>query len=228
MEIAGLQKTSLIDYPNNISCIVFTQGCNFRCPYCHNPSLITAEEDNFLPLKEFWNFLEERRNLIDGVTITGGEPTLQSDLIQFIKKIREMDLKIKLDTNGTRPETLKELFQLDLINYLAMDIKAPLNKYAKIVGDVDIEKIKKSINLILNLDINYEFRTTVVPTLHQKDDLMEIGKTIKGCKNYYIQNFRPINTLNPELEKLTPFPPSKLKEFKEIVSEYVNKVEIRN
>ncbi len=230
MKIAGLQKTTLIDYPDHIATIIFTQGCNFQCGYCHNPTLITnsIEEDPYLPEEEFWNFLNQRKNLIDAVVITGGEPTLQQDLTEFIQKIKSYDLKVKLDTNGTQAELLKNLIQENLIDYIAMDIKAPLGEYPKIVGECNTEEIKKSIKLIKESNLDYEFRTTVVPTLHSLEDMKEIAKLITGAKEYFIQNFRPVNTFNSKLLDLSPFPPQKLEEFKDIVKPYVKKVKIRN
>ncbi|TDX52468.1 anaerobic ribonucleoside-triphosphate reductase activating protein [Orenia marismortui] len=230
MKIAGVQRTSLIDYPEHIATIVFTQGCNYRCPYCHNSSLIpcSKENKNFIPLEEFWSFIDSRKNLIDGVSITGGEPTLQADLINFIKEVKAKGLKVKLDTNGSNPSILKRLIKENLIDYIAMDIKSSLDNYSEITGDCDIGKIKESINLIKNSAIDYEFRTTVVPTLHTEKDFESIGKVITGAKQYYIQNFRPVNTLDQEFLEIKGFPDTKLEEFRNIIMKYVKEVFIRN
>ncbi|OCL25466.1 anaerobic ribonucleoside-triphosphate reductase activating protein [Orenia metallireducens] len=230
MKIAGLQRTSLIDYPEHIATVVFTQGCNYRCPYCHNSSLIdnSFQESSYLTLEDFWSFIKKRKKLIDGVSITGGEPTLQTGLIDFIRELKAKGLKVKLDTNGSNPDILTELIEENLLDYIAMDIKSSLKKYSKVTGQCDLDKVKKSIDLIKNSNIDYEFRTTVVPTLHTEEEFEDIGKLISGAKLYFIQNFRPINTLDEKLKELSSFPPDKLNRFKEIVSPYVAKVEIRN
>ncbi|WP_018247993.1 anaerobic ribonucleoside-triphosphate reductase activating protein [Orenia marismortui] len=230
MKISGLQRTSLIDYPEHITTIVFTQGCNYKCPYCHNPSLIanSSPDESYLPLKDFWQFIDKRKELIDAVTITGGEPTLQKGLIDFIKDIKKNGLKIKLDSNGSNFKTLKRIIEANLVDYIAMDVKAPLDKHSKITKNLNTKEISKSINLIKDSTIDYEFRTTVVPSIHSKLDIKEIGKLISGAKRYYIQNFRPINTLDKKLKGVTPFPPAKLEEFKDIILPYVQEVQIRN
>ncbi|PRX35526.1 pyruvate formate lyase activating enzyme [Orenia metallireducens] len=230
MKIAGLQRTSLIDYPEHIATVVFTQGCNYKCPYCHNASLIanSSERSSYLSLEDLWNFIEKRKKLIDGISITGGEPTLQPGLIDFIKEIKATGLKVKLDTNGSNPDILAELLAANLLDYIAMDIKSSLQSYSAVVGECNLDKVKKSIELIKSSKIDYEFRTTVVPTLHTEQDFKDIGELIAGAERYYIQNFRPINTLDKGLEELSSFPPDKLNKFKEIVSPYVVKVGIRN
>lgn len=232
MKIAGLQKTSLIDYPNFIVSIIFTQGCNFNCPYCHNSSLIPRvnDEASYMPPDYLFNFLNKRKGLIDGVSITGGEPTLQADLIDLVKKIKDLDLKIKIDTNGTNPMIINKLIREELIDYIAMDIKAPLEKYPIVAGIKSnklITKIKESITLIMKSNIDYEFRTTVVPGLIEEKDFEKIGKLIKGAKIYYIQNFRNNNTLGPTYREKSSFPPSILKKFKDIIKAYVREVKIR-
>jgi len=191
MKIGGFQKFSLIDYPSKISAIIFTQGCNFRCPYCHNPELVdpklftyTLDEDSIL------TFLRKRVGKLEGVVITGGEPLLQHDLIEFIERVKEMGYLVKLDTNGSYPEILERLLAKNLIDYIAMDIKAPLEKYHDVVQtDVCTEKIMESITIILNSNIDYEFRTTVVKDLLTEDDLICIAKLIRGAKRYVLQKF---------------------------------------
>jgi len=191
MKIAGVQKFSLIDYPGKISAIIFTQGCNFRCRYCHNPELVdpklftdTLDEDLIL------SFLSKRFGKLDGVVITGGEPLLQHYLIEFVEKVKEMGYLVKLDTNGSYPEVLERLLTKNLIDYIAMDIKSPLEKYRNVVRrDVCTKKIKESITIILNSNIDYEFRTTIVKDILTKEDLIRIAKLIRGAKRYVLQEF---------------------------------------
>ena len=174
MFIGGLQKVTLIDYPGKIACTVFCLGCNFRCGFCYNKELVLPEKTKSqikIPEKEFFNFLKGRKNLLQGVTVSGGEPTIYEDLPDFIKKIKKLDYFVKLDTNGSNPEMLKDLIEKKLIDYVAMDIKAPLinTKYTQITGIKGIlNKVKKSIKIIKNSGLDYEFRTTIVPTFHTK------------------------------------------------------------
>ncbi len=204
MQISGLNKISLIDYPGKISAIVFTNGCNFRCSFCHNPKLIAKIADNNSKFKnyfeknleQFWNYINQKPRLIEAVVITGGEPTLQTGLIDFIKEIKKQDLLVKLDTNGSNPKTLEYLLQNNLINYVAMDIKQTLTKYPLAMGkNIDTDLIQQSINLLLQNLVDYEFRTTIVPNIHIESDFLEIGELIKGCKKYYLQKFNPTVTL---------------------------------
>ena len=204
-EIAGLQKTTFIDYPEKIACIVFTQGCNFSCGYCHNPELFEHKEPALL-VPAFFEFLKTRKGKLDGVVITGGEPTLHKDLKEFIKSIKDLGFLVKLDTNGTNPDLLQELFNQNLLDYVAMDIKAPLNKYEQVTRvNVNIEKIQKSINLIKNSGIDYEFRTTVVKSQLSVDDLKQITELIKGAKKYYLQKFLPTKTLEESMMSETSY-----------------------
>lgn len=223
MKIGGVQKFSMIDYPDKIACIVFTQGCNFRCPYCHNPELVKPEMfGESLNEEEFFDFLKERVGKLDAVSITGGEPTLQYDLIEFIKKIRDLGFLIKLDTNGTNPEMLKEIIDQKLVNYIAMDIKAPLQNYEKITGvPADVKKIKKSIELIKNSGIDYEFRTTLVKNLLSLEDLKQIGEEIKGAKKYYLQKFIPTKTVRAEMMEEKSFSDEEIEEAKKHLSKLV-------
>ena len=191
----------MIDYPDKVACIVFTQGCNFRCPYCHNPELVKPEMfGESLNEEEFFDFLKERTGKLDAVSITGGEPTLQYDLIEFIKKIRDLGFLIKLDTNGTNPEMLKEIIDQKLVNYLAMDIKAPFSKYEEITRmPVNIEKIKQSVEMIKNSGLNYEFRTTLVKKLLSSEDIEQIGRDIAGAKQYFLQKFVSTKTVDEKV-----------------------------
>lgn len=187
MRIGGLLKTSLIDYPGKIAAVVFTQGCNFRCFYCHNPELIASKEGVYSE-KEILDFLGRRRRKISGVVITGGEPTLQEDLPDFLKKIKEMGFLTKLDTNGSNPRMLRKLIEQDLVDYAAMDIKGPFSKYHDIVcASVDLDDIKESIRLLMDSNLDYEFRTTIGKGILDIDDIEEIAKYIEE-QNYMLSS----------------------------------------
>lgn len=227
MRIGGLQKTSLIDYPGKICTIVFTIGCNFRCPYCHNPELVDETADE-ISEQEFFTFLDKRANLLEAVTITGGEPTLHADLVSFIKRIKDYGLLIKLDSNGTNPEVLKELIDRKLVDYIAMDIKASLQKYERnIARPVDIDNVAKSIDLLINNRVDYEFRTTVVKSMLDMDDFKNIGELIRGAKRYYLQPFIPTKLLNPAFRKKACYSMPELERIQQIMRNYVISCEIR-
>ena len=227
MHIAGLQKSSLIDYPEKIACIIFTQGCNFRCGYCHSPELFEQREP-LISTEAFFEFLKTRQNKLDGVVITGGEPTLQKDLEDFISEIKNLGFLIKLDSNGTNPNIIENFIKENLIDYVAMDIKAPLYKYEQITNTkVETENIKKSINLILNSNIDYEFRTTVIKSQLSYNDFDEIGKLINGAKNYYLQKFIPSKILDENLMSEMTYSDKEFEEIKQILSKYIQKIEIR-
>jgi pyruvate formate lyase activating enzyme len=210
MRIGGLQKFSLIDYPGRISAIVFTQGCNFRCPYCHNPELVDpVQYGPVLPEEEVISFLEKRRGKLDAVTMTGGEPTLQPDLDRFLQEIKKMGYLIKLDTNGSMPDTLERLIHAGLVDYLAMDVKGPLKKYGQIAGtEVQTRKIRKSIALIANSGIDHEFRTTVVRSQLDNEDLIAIAGLLKNGRLHVLQTFVPVKTLCPEFLAETSYSPA--------------------
>lgn len=224
MEIGGLQRLSLIDYPGNLSCILFMVGCNFRCSYCYNPSLVNGTCER-IPQEEIFKFLRKRKNLLDGVVLTGGEPTIHNDLPDLARRIKKLGFLVGLETNGTNPQMIKELISERLIEYIAMDVKASLEKYEKIVNvKVDLDKIKKSIGIIMKSDIEYEFRTTCYPLL-TKDDFIKIFKLIKGAKKYGIQQFLDKNTLIKT--DLKPYPDNFLHQLKKISKDYLKDVEIR-
>lgn len=191
MKAAYLQKTSLIDYPGRVSAIVFTQGCNFRCPYCHNPELVVPERYcDTISLDDIFAFLEKRRGKLDAVVVTGGEPTLQPRLIPFMERIKSMGFLLKLDTNGSRPLVLREVIDRGLCDYLAMDIKAPLEKYSLLAGSlVNITHVRDSIDLVMHSGIPHEFRTTIVQSLLDRDDVLSIGRMIQGAQLYVLQKF---------------------------------------
>ncbi|PJE57621.1 MAG: anaerobic ribonucleoside-triphosphate reductase activating protein [Candidatus Portnoybacteria bacterium CG10_big_fil_rev_8_21_14_0_10_38_18] len=231
MKIGGLQKLTLIDYPGKIAATVFLFGCNFKCPFCQNPELVDTKKVNNqqeISEKEFFDFLDSKKGLIDGICITGGEPTFQLDLIDFIKKIKNKGFLIKLDTNGSNPEILEKLIKENLLDFIAMDIKSSQNNYSKAAGvKVDLGKINKSIDLIKNSNIDYEFRTTVVPGLVGKKDIEEIGKWLKGTKNFALQQFQNKKVLDKEFEKIQPYSEETLKEFKKMLEKNIKKVELR-
>lgn len=195
--IGGLQKSSLIDYPECLSAIIFTQGCNFRCPYCHNPELILERKCALTSTRSVLNFLQKRVGKLDGIVITGGEPTLQKHLPEFIKQVKDMGFKVKLDTNGTNPDMLKRLINEKLIDYVAMDIKAPIEKYSQITcTKVNTKDVLKSIEILKSSNIAYEFRTTVVKSQLFPEDFEQIAQMIEGCEKYYLQRFVPTKTLD--------------------------------
>ena len=198
MKIGAIQKFSMIDYPGKLSAIIFTQQCNFRCPYCHNPELVKKELfTKPLAEEEIFKFLKSRINKLDAVCITGGEPTLHPDLPRFISQIKELGFLVKLDTNGTNPAMVKLLIEKNLVDYFAMDIKAPLDEYKKVVRtEINVEAIKKSIDLITNSNRDYEFRTTLISTLHSEEDVRKIAKSLGKAKKYYLQKFVPTKTLD--------------------------------
>lgn len=207
MIIGGLQKFSLIDYPGKISAVLFTQGCSFRCPFCHNPELVIPDKFGATILTEnVLTFLNSRKSRLDGVVISGGEPTIQEDLLDFVQKVKQMNFLIKIDTNGSRPEILKKIIDRQLADYIAMDIKAPFHKYQRHTGaEVREEKIRQSIGLIINSDIDYEFRTTVVKEQLSLEDIFSIGRTIRGAKRYILQKFAPNKTLDSSFSRATTY-----------------------
>ena len=223
MQIKGWVKTSLIDYPGKIATVLFTSGCNFRCPYCQNSKLVLHPES--LPAidpAEIFRFLTRRRGLIDGVVITGGEPTLQKGLEDLLPKVKELGLAAKLDTNGYRPQVLGELLEQGLLDYVAMDIKTSLAKYPLAAGvPVDVRRIEESVRLILSSGINHEFRTTVVPGIVAPEDVEEIAKLIAGAGKYVLQQFRPQGTIEPHFREIAPYPAQTLLEMARAAGRWV-------
>ena len=191
MLLKGLQKTTLLDFPTKVACTVFTGGCNFRCPFCHNASLVLGEDKTpDLPQEEFFRFLERRRGILDGVCVTGGEPLLQTALIPFLQNIRDLGLAVKLDTNGSAPDRLAAILRVVPPDYIAMDIKNSREKYAMTCGLPSFpEGVEQSIDRIMNSGIPYEFRTTVVRELHTVADIKSIARRIAGARHYYLQGF---------------------------------------
>lgn len=229
MKIAGLVRSSLIDYPGKVAAVVFTQGCNFRCGFCHNPDLVSPqfpENSKKFSENEIIDFLATRVGKLDGVVITGGEPLIQPDIEDFIFKIKKLGFRVKLDTNGSNPEKLSQLIAKKLIDYVAMDIKGSLAKYNEICAYPNTKVIQRSINIIMKSGLDYEFRTTVLPKFHETSDFKEIGKLIKGANLYTIQGFRPQITLDSQLASEKPFTHDDLQRFSDIIAPYVQKVVI--
>ena len=229
MILGGYQKLTLIDYPGKLAATAFTVGCNFRCPFCHNPELVDLklvhEEKSE---QEFFKFLKKRKGKLEGVCITGGEPTIQPDIIEFIRKIKRSGFAVKLDTNGTRPDVLKKILDAKIIDYAAMDIKHSQEKYPEAAGGtVDIERVKLSVNLLMKSGIDYEFRTTVVPGIHAESDFEDIVKWIRGAKKYYLQKYREIKILDQHLSKKTKGKSLNLEKIKEKYEKNFGKMEIR-
>jgi len=218
MLFGGLQKLSLIDFPGKICATVFTVGCNFSCAFCHNPELVDPIKIKKQPIiseKEFFEFLNSRQGMLEGVCITGGEPTIHKDLPEFIKKIKKLGFSIKLDTNGSNPEMLKKLIKNNLIDYIAMDIKGP-------------GQASKSIDIIKNSGIDYEFRTTIVPALHKKEDIIKIAKEISPAKKYFLQQFRPGKNLDKKFEKEKTYSKKELEDFCEAIKSYFDYCGVRD
>lgn len=223
MLIGGLQKTSLLDFPEKISAIVFTAGCNFRCGYCHNPELVNS----IAVLKEdVIDFLKKRIGKLDGVVITGGEPCLQKDLPEFVNQIKSMGFAVKLDTNGSFPEMLEKL--LPDLDYVAMDIKAPLEKYEKITNrPVNTDDILKSIKILQTSDIDYEFRTTVLQSQLTFEDFEQIGRLLKGSKKYILQKFVPSKILDKNLSGHKTYSNDQFQKIIEMLSSYIDNLDLR-
>ena len=233
MILAGFQKLTLIDYPGKIATTVFTVGCNFRCPFCHNPELVLgagriAFGTENKTEQEFFAFLKKRIGKLEGICITGGEPTLQPDLTEFIGKIKALGFLVKLDTNGARPDILKKLFNLKLLDFVAMDIKNQLGRYSETVGvRVDTERIKLSVKLIMNAGIPYELRTTVVPGVHCEEDFLEIAQWIRGARAYWLQKYEETKILDPKLKNKTKNKKIDLEKIKEKISANFEEINIR-
>jgi len=222
MKIAGLEKLTLQDYPNHISCIIFTQGCNLKCPFCQNSTLIPLEaEDNLINEDEVLDYLKLRKDVINGVTISGGEPTLQKDLKDFIIKIKQLGFDVKLDTNGINYNCLKDLIDNKLVDYVAMDIKNIYKKYPKTSGleKMNMDNIENSINLLKQNKVDYEFRTTIINEYHTLQDILEIVKIV-GNSKYYLQNFK--NSSNVLDKNLTEITEDKLILWNQVLKKYSN------
>jgi len=230
LTIKGLHKTTLIDYPDKVACTIFLPRCNFRCGFCYNKDLVVDYDPMpTLSEEEVLGFLKDRKKWLDGVVFTGAEPTLHEELISFIPKVKELGYLVKVDTNGTNPDFLKELIDKKLVDYVAMDIKASLENYDKVTNvKVDIDKIKESVEILKNGSVDYEFRLTCVPGLHTKEDIGKIGELLKGSKKMCLQQFKHVGKMIDEsLMNVKPFTKDELSGFKEVMEKYVDTVEVR-
>ncbi|TET92996.1 MAG: anaerobic ribonucleoside-triphosphate reductase activating protein [Desulfobacteraceae bacterium] len=230
MIIGGFQRFSLIDYPDKICAIVFTQGCNFRCPYCHNPELVDNKRSDNIELKEdeILSFLGRRKGKLDAVTITGGEPLLQPDLSTFLSAVKRLEYLVKLDTNGSFPSKLEKIIQSKSVDYIAMDIKTSLDKYNQVIkSKIEKRKILDSIRLIMDSGLDYEFRTTIIKDLFEKDDFSKIGQLIKNARLYILQRFIPSKTLVDQSLDMQSCTDEELDCFKEIMEGFVQRCIVR-
>jgi pyruvate formate lyase activating enzyme len=229
MQIKGLVKTSIVDYPGKVATVVFVGGCNFRCPYCYNADLVSRPES--LPdieVGEVLRLLAERRGFVDGVVITGGEPTLQAGLAYFFREVKTLGFAVKLDTNGYHPHSLQRLLQEGLLDYVAMDVKGPLEKYSLVAGRrVNTRLLEDSIQLVLSSEIEHEFRTTVVPGMVAVEDMDAIAQSIAGARRYFLQQFRPSSTLAPQFTMMDPYPATVLEKMAAAARKWVANVSIR-
>ncbi len=237
MKLGGVERLTLIDYPGKVAATVFTLGCNFRCPFCYSKELVLPDKIKIQPTiseKDFLNFLDKRKGKLEGVVLCGGEPTLHQDLPSFAKKIKDKGFLVKLDTNGSNPEMLEKLIKENLIDYVAMDIKGPKEKYGMMTGLKDkwnqemMGKIEKSVEILKKGDIGYEFRTTVIPDVLKEDDLLKMADWIKGAEKYYLQNYRvQKETINPEFQKKKPYEESFLEKIRAKIKDNFKVCKIR-
>ncbi len=226
MKISGFQKLTLLDFPGHTACTLFTSGCNMRCPFCHNTPLVTGEAEEDYTEAEIFSFLKKRQGLLDGVAITGGEPLMQKDIIEFITKIKNEGYAVKLDTNGSYPEKLKELIDKDLVDYVAMDVKNTVEKYPLTAGGFRAtDNILKSIDILKNSSVPHEFRTTVVREHHTPEDIEEIAKLLGKTERLYLQQFK--DSGNILCEGCLAHPDAALRDMAQMASEYVFLCETR-
>lgn len=231
MIIAGLQKTTLIDYPGLVAATIFTYGCSFRCGFCHNPNLVIGKKNKLVTfeISDILGFLNKRRHILEGVVITGGEPLINEDMPEFLREIKKLGYKVKVDTNGSRPKMLSGIIEDRLVDFVAMDVKNSLEKYEMTAGArVDLDDIQKSVQQIMASGLPYEFRTTVLPKIHEREDFEKIGLFLKGARKYTIQGFRPQTTLDPAFGTAKPFSADELASFKKILEMYVDECEVRD
>jgi len=234
MEIKGFIDLSMVDWDDRISCVIFLPGCTFRCPFCYNVALVlTPSELPTIPYERIEPYLRRHRGGIEGVVITGGEPTIHKELPDLCRKLKKMGFFVKLDTNGTNPLMVKELIEKSLVDYVALDVKAPLTKakYFRATG-IDaaefLDMVKETINTLMKSDIDHEFRTTVVPTIHSTEDIEKISKALQGCKRYVLQNFKSeVKTISPEFQNTKPFSSEGMEKLLDVAKTYIKDAKIR-
>lgn len=228
MIIHGIQKLTLVDYPGKCACILFSGACNFRCPFCQNGSLVLhPENEPVISNDEIFSFLKKRRNMLEGVVVTGGEPTINSDLIAFLGLIKELGYSVKLDTNGYLPSVLEKAVESGNVDYVAMDIKTSLDEYDILTGvSTDTSRIRESIDFLLEGNVDYEFRTTVVKELHKRENFVKIGETIRGAKRYFLQSF--VQSEDTIEKGFTSPSPEDLTQYVELLNSYIENVSVRD
>jgi len=228
VEIKGIEKFAPKDFPGYISSTVFVGGCNFRCPFCHNAELVLKPQSlPTFPLDYFLGYLDSRKNWLEAVCVSGGEPLLHDNLEILLQIIKDRNLLVKIDTNGAFPEKLEKLVKAGLLDYIAMDIKAPLDKYKKVTAvSVNTDNVKRSVHIVQNANLDYIFRTTAVPGFIDGNDIEEIGQFLKGSKIFQIQQFKPVNTLDKSLEKTKPYSKEELQALADRAEPYFEEIKI--
>jgi pyruvate formate lyase activating enzyme len=224
MKFSGIRKTSLIDFPNRIASVLFTPGCNLRCPFCHNWRIVVDPKPPFLQEEAAIKILESRKKYVDSVVVTGGEPTMHKEVPRFLRKLKEKGFLVKLDTNGFYPEVLEEC--LPYVDYVALDVKTSLDKYARLAVK-DAAPLVHTIEMLKTGKVDYEFRTTVVPGFVDAEDIHRMGELVKGAKTFAFQQFIPEDTLDKNFRTLKPYPPENIEKFADAIKGYVDKIVIR-
>jgi len=228
MTFGGFIPSTLIDYPGHVAAMVFTIGCNFRCPYCHNPELVDETVTETYSAEEILAFLKKRVGMLDGIVITGGEPTMHEELLSFLEKVKRLDFKVKLDTNGTNPDFLERAYDRKLLDYVAMDVKAPRSRYHEIVGrPVDTEAIQRSMQLLRESTVPYEFRTTLIKALLSPEDVQSIAQELDETDTYYLQKFIPTKILNPQFKRKVSYSEEEYEALLDKVRPYVKTCALR-
>ncbi|MFQ6094899.1 MAG: anaerobic ribonucleoside-triphosphate reductase activating protein [Candidatus Bathyarchaeia archaeon] len=234
VEIKGFIDLSMVDWDGKVSAVIFLPRCNFRCPFCYNVALVlTPDELPTIPFEKIGSYLQRHKDGIEGVVITGGEPTIHRNLPDLCRRLKNLGIKVKLDTNGSNPSMVRELMKKHLIDYIALDVKAPLTveDYSRAIGvdgEVFLKMIEETMSILMESDVDYEFRTTVIPTIHTEEDIRSICKAISGCRRYVLQNFKEgVKMIDPSFEKLKPFSKEEMERFLCAARRYVKNTKIR-